>query len=71
MRLRLGFLASHVGSNLQAIIDACSAGRLAAELCVVIGNNSQAQALERARAAGIPTRHLSSHTQPCASTRLT
>ena len=64
MKLRLGFLASHTGSNLQAIIDACRAGRLGAELRVVICNNSQAQALERARGAGIATRHLSSHTHP-------
>jgi phosphoribosylglycinamide formyltransferase-1 len=64
MKLRLGFLASHVGSNLQAIIDARRAGKLAAELRVVICNNSRAQALERARDAGIPTRHLSSHTHP-------
>jgi phosphoribosylglycinamide formyltransferase 1 len=64
MRLRLGFLASHVGSNLQAIIAAHRAGRLAAELRVVICNNSRAQVLERARDAGIPTRHLSSHTRP-------
>jgi len=66
MKLRLGFLASHGGSNLQAIIDACRAGRLVADLCVLICNNSQAQALERARRAGIPTRHLSSHTHPSA-----
>jgi phosphoribosylglycinamide formyltransferase 1 len=64
MKLRLGFLASHVGSNLQAIIDACHAGRLAADLRVVICNSSQAQVLERARDAGIPTCHLSSHTHP-------
>jgi phosphoribosylglycinamide formyltransferase-1 len=64
MKLRLGFLASHVGSNLQAIIDACRAGRLAADLRVVICNNSQAQVLERARDAEIPTCHLSSHTHP-------
>jgi len=64
MKLRLGFLASHMGSNLQAIIDARRAGWLVADLCVVICNNSQAQALRRARGAGIATRHLSSHTHP-------
>ncbi len=30
--LRLGFLASHGGSNMQAIIDACKTGRLDAQL---------------------------------------
>src|SRR5262249_42728327 len=64
MKLRLGFLASHAGSNLPAIVGACRAGRLAAGLCVVICNNSAAQALQRARGAGIATRHLSSHTHP-------
>ena len=29
--LRLGFFASHEGSNLQSILDACRAGTLAAE----------------------------------------
>jgi phosphoribosylglycinamide formyltransferase-1 len=64
MKLRLGFLASHGGSNAQAIIDACRAGTLDAEPCVVICNNSDAQVLARARQAGIATRHLSSHTHP-------
>jgi len=64
MKLRIGFLASHGGSNVQAIIDACRAGELDAEPCVVICNNSDAQVLERARRAGIATRHLSSHTHP-------
>ena len=39
--LKLGFLASHTGSNMQAIIDACQVGTLAAEPRVVISNNSQ------------------------------
>ena len=64
MKLRLGFLASHGGSNVQAIIDARRAGKLDAELCVVICNNSKSQVLERARQAGIATRHLSSQTHP-------
>ncbi len=34
--LRLGFFASHEGSNMQAILDACRDGTLAAEPCVVI-----------------------------------
>lgn len=60
--LRLGFLASHGGSNLQAILDAIRAGRLNAEPRVVISNNSQSLALERARKLGIPALHLSSQT---------
>lgn len=60
--LRLGFLASHGGSNLQAILDAIRDGRLKAEPRVVISNNSQALALERARKLGVPAIHLSSQT---------
>lgn len=62
--LRLGFLASHGGSNLQAILDAIAAGDLPAEARLVISNNSQARALERARTAGVATRHLSGKTHP-------
>jgi len=62
--LRLGFLASHGGSNLQAILDAIGSGVLPALAQVVISNNSQAQALKRAAALGVPGLHLSSHTHP-------
>ncbi|MDA0334282.1 MAG: phosphoribosylglycinamide formyltransferase [bacterium] len=65
--LRLGFLASGGGSNMQAILDACSTGRLSAEARVVVGNNSRSGALERARNAGIPCYHLSSQTHPDAA----
>ena len=63
-KLRLGALASHGGTNLQAIIDACKSGELNAEVCVVISNNSGSRALERARSEGIPAFHLSSITHP-------
>jgi phosphoribosylglycinamide formyltransferase-1 len=62
--LCLGFLSSHGGSNMQAIIDACRQGRLDAGLCVVISNNSRSTALERAHREGIPHFHLSSKTHP-------
>jgi len=62
--LRLGFLASHGGSNMQAIIDACKAGRLDARPCVVISNNSDSMALQRAKNEGIPHYHISLQTHP-------
>ena len=62
--LRLGFLVSHGGSNMQAILDACKAGRLDAVPCVVISNNSEAMALQRARREGIPAWHISGATHP-------
>lgn len=64
--LKLGFLASHTGSNMQAIIDACRAGTLAAEPCVAISNNSRAGALARARRANIAAYHLSERTHGAA-----
>ena len=62
--LRLGCLASHGGTNLQAIIDACKSGALDAEVRVVISNNSSSTALGRARNEGIPGYHLSGVTHP-------
>ena len=62
--LRLGFLASHGGSNMQAILDAIAAGVLPAEPRLAICNNSGARALERAAAAGVPGTHLSGKTHP-------
>lgn len=52
---RLGVLASGSGSNLQALLDACAAGALQAQVAVVICNVAGARCLERARGAGVPT----------------
>lgn len=62
--LNLGFLASHSGSNVQAIIDAIEQGKLNARPCVVISNNSNAYVLERAKKKGIPFYHISSQHYP-------
>jgi phosphoribosylglycinamide formyltransferase 1 len=62
--LNLGLFASGNGTNLQAIVDACSDGTIDAKPTVVIGNNSTAFAFERARKAGIDVVHLSSKTHP-------
>src|SRR5687767_193934 len=48
-RMNLGFLASHRGSNMQALVDAARDGRLHATPRVVISNNGDAEALARAR----------------------
>ncbi|MEO6603968.1 MAG: phosphoribosylglycinamide formyltransferase [Polyangiaceae bacterium] len=53
--VNLGVLVSGTGSNLQAILDAVSAGSLNARVSVVISNKPNVQALERARNAGVPT----------------
>lgn len=57
--MRLAVLASHAGTTLQAILDAIEARQLAAEVNLVISNNSNSGALARARNAGIETAHLS------------
>lgn len=53
--LRVVVMVSGGGTNLQAIIDAVSAGRISnAELVGVISNNKTVKSLDRARNAGIP-----------------
>ncbi len=59
MNRRLGVLISGRGSNLQAILAAIRDGRLDAEIAVVISNRSDSAGLDRARAAGIETLHVS------------
>jgi phosphoribosylglycinamide formyltransferase-1 len=60
--IRLGFLASGRGSNMQTIIDACKEGRLQASPVIVISNNADSGALESARKENIVACHLSSCT---------
>jgi phosphoribosylglycinamide formyltransferase 1 len=62
--MNIGFLASHGGSNMQAIIDAAKKGILHARPVVVISNNSDSTALERARNEGIPGFYLSGNVYP-------
>jgi len=52
----LALLISGRGSNLSAIIDAISDGRLRARIAIVISNRPDAAGLERARATGLETR---------------
>ncbi len=54
-KLRLGVLASGTGTNLQAIIDHCRQGTLEAEIVLVVSNNPDAGALQRAQHAGLRT----------------
>jgi phosphoribosylglycinamide formyltransferase 1 len=62
--MRIAALASHGGSILQAVLDACADGEIPGSVVLVISNNSGAEALARARRAGVATAHLSTTTHP-------
>ena len=64
MTMNLGFFASHRGTNMQSVIDACNSGYLDGKPALVISNNSESEALARARRVGIPAYHFSSKTLP-------
>jgi phosphoribosylglycinamide formyltransferase-1 len=53
--LKIAVLASGSGSNLQSIIDNIQAGKLDAQIQLVLSDKSNAYALKRAASAGIKT----------------
>lgn len=55
MSINLAVFASGSGTTLQAIIDSIENKKLDAKISIVVSNNPDAYALERARKAGIPT----------------
>jgi phosphoribosylglycinamide formyltransferase-1 len=57
-RPRIAVLISGEGTNLQALIDAIAARRIAGEIALVVSDRAAARGLERARAAGVPAVHL-------------
>jgi phosphoribosylglycinamide formyltransferase 1 len=57
--LRLGFLASHNGSSMKAIVAAIQQKKLSAVPCIVISNNSDSGALQFAKENSIPFTHVS------------
>jgi phosphoribosylglycinamide formyltransferase-1 len=64
MAIALAIFASGAGTTAQAVIDACAEGRIDGAVVLVVSNNADAPVLERARAAGVPWRHLSAKTHP-------
>jgi phosphoribosylglycinamide formyltransferase-1 len=62
--MNLGFFASHGGSNMQAIVDATKSGVLEARPALLISNNRNSQAAQRAEREGIPFQILNSLTHP-------
>jgi len=55
---RVGVLVSGRGSNLQSIIDKSKSEEIDAEVAVVLSDNKEAYALERARKAGIKAHYI-------------
>lgn len=56
--LKIGVLASGRGSNFQAIIDSIEAGRLKAEIKILIVDKAEAYAIERAKKHSIEFMHI-------------
>jgi phosphoribosylglycinamide formyltransferase-1 len=57
-KLSIGVLVSGQGTNLQAIIDATSSGKIDASIKIVISDNPNAYALKRAEDSGLPSKVL-------------
>ena len=57
-KLRVGVLGSGKGSNFVAIADACAAGRVPAEVAIVISDVQQSGILEHAKERNIPARYI-------------
>ena len=58
-KFRIGVLGSGTGSNFAAIADACLAGRIPAEVALVVSDVEAAGMLEKARERNIPATYLS------------
>ncbi len=61
--MNIAVFASHGGSDLQAIIDGCKNKEIKADVSVVISNNSDSMALQRAEKEKIDGYHLSIKTE--------
>ncbi len=57
--MNIAVFASHGGSDLQAIIDGCKKEQINATVTVIISNNINSMALQRAKNENIPHFHMS------------
>ena len=62
--MKLGFLASKNGSNMQAVIDACVDGTILASPSLLVCNNPKAMAATRARESGLTVEILNGQSRP-------
>lgn len=60
---RLGFLASHNGSSMRAIVESCVTGETSGTPTIVLSNNSSSGALAYAHASGFAGFHVSERTE--------
>ncbi len=58
-RPRIGFLASHNGTNMRAVVAACRGGALQAEPALLISNNRDSTAIAWAQENNVPWAHIS------------
>ena len=66
-RLKLAFLASRNGSAFRAAVEAADAGRLAADIVLLVSNSAKAPALDFARDQGIPCEVINTAADPDAA----
>lgn len=64
LAMNIAVFASHGGSDLQAIIDGCKSEKINADVKLVISNNSDSMALQRAKNEGILGYHISQKVIP-------
>ena len=57
--MNIAVFASHGGSDMQAIIDGCKSGQINAKVAVMITNNEDSKAMQRAIKEDIPHYYLS------------
>jgi|APTNR8051073442_1049403.scaffolds.fasta_scaffold36416_2 phosphoribosylglycinamide formyltransferase 1 len=58
--INIAFFASHGGSNFQSIVENIRSGYINANAALLISNNSDCYAFERAKSLGVPYKHISS-----------
>ncbi len=59
-KINIAFFASHGGSNFQSIVENIQSGNIYANASLLISNNSDCYAFERAKSLGVPFKHISS-----------
>jgi len=69
-RARVAVLASGRGSNLRALLDACAASDMPAEVVAVLSDRPAAGALDLARHAGLPARAIADPSDGAALTAM-